>query len=173
MGRNTWVLGCPPAMAPGQAARRLGGSVYRQPSQPGAPPVSSSGEAMSQGPWEEGRGVPMSLLGPASHWLVQVHTWGIVPLRAQAQSCPPPCCGISTTLGASGVQLVGCGLDEGEAQVSRQMETSEPGAAKVCTRADSGWALTLPQARVAPCHGWSPWAGLTMRQGSGFSPPLA
>lgn len=111
----------------------------------------------------------MSLLGPASHWLVQVHTWGIVPLRAQAQSCPPPCCGISTTLGASGVQLVGCGLDEGEAQVSRQMETSEPGAAKVCTRADSGWALTLPQARVAPCHGWSPWAGLTMRQGSGFS----
>lgn len=90
--------------------------------------------------------LPMSLLGPASHWLVQVHTRGIVPLRAQAQSCPPPRCGISPTLGASGVQLVGCGWMKGEAQVSRQMETSQPGVAKACTWADSGWALPLPQA---------------------------
>lgn len=107
------MLCCHPATASGQAARRLGGSLYEHPSQPEAPPVSPSVETMSQDTWEEGTGgvLPISVLCPASH--LWVHTWGIISPHVPGMvSCPCPHCGFSSDSGSVRVQLVGYGSDE-------------------------------------------------------------
>lgn len=107
------VLCCPPATASGQAARRLGGSLYEHPSQPEAPPVSPSVEAMSQDTWEEGTGGCFAhlCLVPCLPF-VGAHLGNHLPSCPRHGVLPMPTLWFSPDSGSIRVQLLGYGSDE-------------------------------------------------------------